>query len=88
MLFQTGQIVATRLALSHLEGHGMHPLQLVLRHTSGDYGDLCHEDILENLQAIHRRSRVLSAYFIAGEKVYVITEADRSATTVLMASEY
>lgn len=88
MLFQTGQIVATRLALSHLEAHDMHPMTLVLRHASGDYGDICHVDAQENILALGRTRRILSAYFIGREKVYVITEADRSSTTVLMASEY
>lgn len=88
MLFPTGQILATRLALPHLESHDMHPMQLVLRHASGDYGDLCPTDILENVRAIRRGHRILSAYLIGDQKVYVITEADRSATTVLLASEY
>lgn len=88
MLFQTGQIVATRLALSHLEAHDMHPMQLVLRHVSGDYGDLCNADIQENIRALGRFRRILSAYYVGKEKIYVITEDDRSATTVLLASEY
>lgn len=88
MLFQTGQIVATRLALAHLSDHDMHPMALILRHVSGDYGDICHADIQENILALGRVRRIFSAYYLGKEKVYVITEADRSATTVLMASEY
>lgn len=88
MLFQTGRIVATRLALTHLEGHDMHPMQLVLRHASGDYGDLCNADIQENILALGRYRRILSVYYVGKEKIYVITEADRLTTTVLLASEY
>lgn len=88
MLFPTGQIVATRLVLSHLNAQDRHPMEFVLRHASGDYGDLGPSDILENVRAILRHARILSAYHVGNEKIYVITEADRSATTVLLASEY
>lgn len=88
MLFQTGQILATPDVISHLADHDMHPLLLVMRHASGDYGDLCPADIQENILALGRMRRILSTYYVGREKVYVITEADRSVTTVLMASEY
>lgn len=88
MLFQTGQILATPAVISHLADHDMHPMQLVLRHVSGDYGDLCQADIQENILALGRMRRILSAYYVGHEKVYVITENDRSVTTVLLASEY
>ena len=60
----------------------------------GDRGDLCHEDIMANIIAIERDERILSRYNLEQfgyeglENVYVITEADRSYTTVLFTSEY
>lgn len=88
MLFPTGQILATRLVLSHLEAHEIAPLELIRRHVTGDFGDLSPADGFENVRAVRQGYRVLSAYRIGDQKVYVITEADRSATTVLLASEY
>ena len=61
---------------------------LLRRHMSGDWGDLPEEDKRENDQAILNCDRVVSAYNVAGGRVWVITEYDRSATTVLLPSEY
>lgn len=80
--------MATPGAIEHLTEHGLSPLDLINRHSSGDWGDLCASDKNLNDQAITDGSRILSAYVVAGEKLYVITEWDRSYTTVLLASEY
>lgn len=88
MLFQVGKVVSTPIAFIHLLNHDMHPLDFVRRHVAGDYGDICDDDILANTHALHNGLRILSSYLIGREKVYVITEADRSVTTVLLASEY
>lgn len=88
MLFDAGQVVATRQALSHLFSHGLEPLDLLFRHLAGDFGDLCEQDKKVNELAILHGARILSAYIVGEAKLYVITEADRSVTTVLMASEY
>ena len=88
MLFDLGRLMATPGALVHLAEHSLSPLDLINRHTNGDWGDLCVSDKKLNDQAIADGSRILSAYLVAGEKLYVITEWDRSYTTVLLASEY
>jgi hypothetical protein len=64
-------------------------IRALARHQSGDWGDLDAEDTQENEYALGRRLRLLSAYHSrTGVKFWIITEADRSATTVLLPSEY
>ena len=87
-LFKLGSIVATPGALQVCEEHKIEPLSLIDRHAAGDWGDLCAEDVQSNAHALATVGRVLSSYVIQGEKLYVITEWDRSATTLLLASEY
>ena len=87
-LFKLGSIVATPGALQLCEQHKIDPLSLIDRHAAGDWGDLCAEDVQSNADAVATVGRVLSSYVIQGEKLYVITEWDRSATTLLLASEY
>ena len=87
-LFKLGSIVATPGALQLCEQHKIDPLSLINRHAAGDWGDLCIEDVQANADAIATVGRVLSSYVIHGEKLYVITEWDRSATTLLLANEY
>lgn len=87
-LFDIGQLVATPGALKALEEAQINPLLLVGRHISGDYGELGIEDVQSNVRAIEAGLRILSAYDVRGERLYVITEADRSLTTILLSSEY
>ena len=87
-LFQLGAVVATPGALQWCEAHKVNPLSLIGRHIRGDWGDLGADDISANVDALAYDGRVLSSYLISGTKVYVITEWDRSATTLLLASEY
>lgn len=87
-LFQLGRLVATPAALQHLDLAGQDPQALVQRHVTGDFGQLCEEDIGMNRRAIQQGLRILSAYEIAGHKFYCITEADRSSTCLLLAREY
>lgn len=87
-LFSTGQIVATKAVFSHLQQHAINALQYIERHTKGDWGDIPAEDALENIFAIENGFRILSSYTIADAKVWIITEADRSVTTLLFPSEY
>lgn len=87
-LFPTGVQMITPGALEALESAGVKPANLITRHVSGDFGDLCPEDIEENLKAIEKGWRVFSAYQIGKERVWVITEATRDLTTILLASEY
>ena len=57
-------------------------------HAAGDWGRLCDDDRLANELALQGGARILSAYEVDGARVWVITEADRSATTALLPSEY
>jgi hypothetical protein len=89
MLFQLGRIVATRGALQALEASGQHPLEFLQCHANGDWGELDDEDKRENEFSVRNGFRILSAYTTnAGDKLWIITEADRSATTFLLPSEY
>jgi hypothetical protein len=84
-LFSLGQVVATPGAL-HL---GMNFYPYLPRHQCGDWGELDAEDKAENDFSIRNNLRLLSAYRAPdGTKFWIITEADRSATTVLLPSEY
>jgi len=59
------------------------------RHANGDWGDLCHEDLQENENALNKGSRLFSAYKMVGQpKIWIITEANRYATTILFPEEY
>ena len=72
-----------------MEEAGQTPPDLLYRHVTGDWGDLCEEDKQENEFSVKNASRILSAYTLrTGVKVWVITEADRSATTILLPEEY
>lgn len=86
--FALGQIAATPAVLEHLERHGVNAAEYLDRHVRGDWGDVPPEDAAENEFAVNRRLRLLSSYMIAGERVWIITEADRSASTLLFPSEY
>lgn len=88
-LFDLGQPVATPGALDALEQAGELPLAYLFRHVTGDWGDLDPEDIEENELSLAQGFRLLSAYHLSsGTKIWVITEADRSVTTILLPEEY
>ena len=87
--FPLGQIVATPGALEALQEAKQDPLVLVRRHQRGDWGDLDEEDKAENEFSVDKELRIFSAYILPTQvKVWVITEADRSATTLLLPAEY
>ena len=87
-LFELGTVVATPRALDFLCAHVISPHRLAYRHQSGDHGDVDAYDLFENALSISCGGRILSAYQIAGERLMVITESDRSCTTVMLAEEY
>jgi hypothetical protein len=58
------------------------------RHANQDWGDLCSEDKKANDDAVRHGGRVLSSYELRGDKLWIITEADRSVTTLLTPEEY
>lgn len=87
--FPLGQIVATPGALEALDQATQTPAEFLTRHVSSDWGDLCAEDKQLNDQALTDGSRILSAYRTTkGTKFWIITEADRSVTTLLLPEEY
>jgi hypothetical protein len=88
-LFETGVLVITPGALGAINSIGANPMTYVRRHESGDHGDLCEEDRLLNEEAIKRGLlRIMSSYKVGDKTIWVITEADRSATTTLLPEEY
>jgi len=88
-LFSLGQIVATPGALKALESHGVQASDLLRRHQSGDWGGLPPEDVKANQEALKHGARLLSSYPLGGgAKLWIITEADRAVTTLLLPSEY
>ncbi len=87
--FNLGQVVATPGALAALHNAGETALPYLARHLRGDWGDLDVEDWQENTRSLRQRFRLLSAYTLPTDvKIWIITEADRSATCVLLPEEY
>ena len=83
-----GRVVATPGALQLLRDVGKDPLRYLTRHSSGDWGELDAHDRRENELALKHGRRLLSSYPVGKKRVWVITEADRSVTTILLPSEY
>ena len=99
--FSLGRILATPGAIELAQIHQISLRQLLFRHAIGDWGDLCHDDQRANLEALANGSRLMSSYVIrtaspnhgansepSEVKFWIITEADRAATTVLLPEEY
>jgi hypothetical protein len=83
-----GRIVATPRALQLLSEAEDDPFGYLARHAAGDWGDLCAFDRRQNEVALPEGYRVFSSYETPVGRVWVITEADRSATTILLPEEY
>ena len=87
--FSLGRIVATPGAIEALAEAADDPRPYFKRHVNGDWGDVPEEDAKENELSMREGFRILSSYKLStGVKIWVITEADRSATTILLPSEY
>ena len=87
--FALGHLVATPGALRALVDAGQDPMEFIRRHQSGDWGDVDDEDKRENDFSVTHGFRILNAYRTAqGIKIWVLTEANRSATTILLPEEY
>ena len=87
--FELGQIVATPGALAALKKAGQQPGEFLTRHINRDWGDLDEEDRKENEYSLGHGFRLLSAYKTnADDRLWIITEADRSVTTLLLPEEY
>lgn len=88
-LFALGQVVATPGALNAMTELDIVPLALIHRHVTGDWGDLGAEDQQQNRLAIRSGLRIFSSYNLsASTKIWIITEADHSSTTLLLPDEY
>jgi hypothetical protein len=83
-----GKVVATPGALKLLSEVRAHPFEYLARHATGDWGDLCAFDRRQNQIALRDGYRVLSSYEVPTGRVWIITEADRSVTTILLPEEY
>ena len=83
--FKLGKVLATPGALNALSAVNQQPFVYLSRHVSGDWGDVCPEDAEENELSLQNGYRLLSAYMLDNKtKLWIITDADRSATTLLL----
>ena len=88
-LFTLGQVVATPGALEAIEASGDSLFSYLSRHISGDWGEVDAHDRKENELSLEQGFRLMSVYSLGtGVKIWVITEADRSSTCVLLPEEY
>ncbi len=88
-LFALGQVVATPGALNAFSEAGQTPLGFISRHASGDWGEVCPEDAVENALSLKEGFRLMSVYRTTlSTKFWIITEADRSSTCLLLPEEY
>ena len=88
-LFQLGQLVATPDVLTEMEASGDSLLAYLNRHVTGDWGDVDEHDRKENERGLAANLRIFSVYHLTnGTKIWIITEHDRSYTTVLLPGEY
>ena len=87
--FGLGRLLITPSAHEAIEESNDLPLDFLNQHTRGDWGEVCQEDAEENALALREGFRLLSAYRTSlGVRLWIITEADRSATTILLPEEY
>ncbi len=88
-MFPLGRLMATPAALRALSASGRTADQFITRHVRGDWSEMTAEDAAANTVAVFEGTRILSSYVIETEQsVWVITEAERSLTTVLLPSDY
>ncbi len=87
-LFPMGHMYITPGALTACQAHSMPPNVLLARHVTGDWADMSKDDQKANRHSIHDGSRIFAAYQVGTHRFFVITEADRSSTTILLAEEY
>jgi hypothetical protein len=89
-LFPLGHVVATSGAVDLLDRCGINANMLLARHECGDWGVVCAADAAANNQALLDGERLLSAYEVGQrkERLWIVTEHDRSVTTLLLPEEY
>ena len=83
-----GRVLATPGALKLLTESRAHPFEYLARHATGDWGDLCTFDRRQNEIVLRDGYRIFSSYDVLAGRVWIITEADRSVTTILLPEEY
>ena len=89
VLFEMNMVVATPGAMGALERAHQVPWEFLARHVSGDWGEVPQEDRVENEVCVLNGYRILSAYRTKlGERLWILTEADRALTTILLPEEY
>lgn len=87
--FSLGQVVATPGVIDLVESKGLAYNTFVIRHASGDWGDMGDEDKAMNDEAVVNGERIMSSYKVGpADTIWVITEWNRSVTTLLLPSEY
>lgn len=89
-LFSLGHVVATPGALDLLDRVGCNASVLLARHQHGDWGNVSADDAAENIRSVHAGDRILSCYPLGStkERLWIITEWNRSVTTLLLPEEY
>lgn len=87
-LFLSGQLYMSHGVLEQFGEMKLAIFPMIQRHLKGDWGEINQEDKQANDAAVKNGNRILSCYTVLGTKLWIITEADRSATTVLLPSEY
>jgi hypothetical protein len=87
-IFELGRVVASAAVAQFIDEAGLDIAPLLRRHHAGDWGKVGKEDWESNEAALKNGGRLLSTYDLSGHRVWVITEADRSATTVLFPDDY
>ena len=94
LLFGLGKLFVTRGVHALMDEHNLDVTPFIARHQTGDWGEVCAEDAAENQLSLEKGFRILSAYSFKSEfdgetyKLWIITEVDRSVTTVLLPEEY
>ena len=88
VVFPLGNVGATPGALDLLDRTGTNAAIFLDRHQCGDFGTVGAEDAQANRDAIKDGNRILSTYSIGGARLWIITEADLSGTTLLLPEEY
>lgn len=88
ILFPLGVVVATPGALEIIAKQAVNATLLLQRHQSGDWGSIPEEDAAENQASVTNGNRILSSYPVGNDQIWIITEADRRRTTLLLPSEY
>ncbi len=86
--FELGSVVMTMHVANFFADDQTVLIPLLLRHQHGDWGEMCTEDKITNDEVTKTGQRVMSSFEVKGEKIWIITECDRSCTTILFPSDY